>query len=547
MSVLPPDPYKVLSIAPDVQLSDIRAAHRKLVKLYHPDKIAPDASDDERREKEDEFKNVQKAYELLSDENERRKYDEKVRLQKKYNDLRRAAAGASAFASAHKRPAWDGAPTGGVRVHTVNPRPDTFTPKSPPRDSADQYQRSPKPTPDHIRADRVRPNISVKYTTSEPRHPRRTPSPSDEAAEARQRAVEDKERDLAKRERELKKKEKALKSEKRSSDNPTRTKEEKANRKSKEAYVEEPQRGSEEVFVSKSAAKAKSSSKPHKSHRKHDRSRSRSKTRAADKPIKKKESLGRTHLRAEVEEADDTDTGVDSGTDDVTRKLSSAMAYMSITPKHKAKTFHGEFPASKPCVPTPPPQAASAHPPPPPANIVNVDPSTRHGASPPNLHRSSTAPQGSFARPIPGSGEPQYTHYEASPNSGRTRSRLTQSYYPEEEEIPAEDHRASRPRRGSSNAYTPQAHSYRQQAYPVPVAEEYFPPPQYYPHGASGHSPKHAHIHSGFRHVAGTAPGPMPFKRVNTSPSYGYDDVQYAQVPHQGYSPGMAYSGGGMA
>ncbi|PFH58850.1 hypothetical protein XA68_13156 [Ophiocordyceps unilateralis] len=77
MPPLPPDPYKILGVAKDAQMSDIRSAHRKLVLKCHPDKVQ-DAK--LKAEKQDEFQQVQQAYELLSDDVKRRRYDEQVRL-----------------------------------------------------------------------------------------------------------------------------------------------------------------------------------------------------------------------------------------------------------------------------------------------------------------------------------------------------------------------------------------------------------------------------------------------------------------------------------
>ncbi|PHH70401.1 hypothetical protein CDD80_6047 [Ophiocordyceps camponoti-rufipedis] len=77
MPPLPPDPYKILGVAKDAQIPDIRSAHRKLVLKCHPDKVQDPRL---KAEKQDEFQKVQQAYELLSDEAKRRKYDDQVRL-----------------------------------------------------------------------------------------------------------------------------------------------------------------------------------------------------------------------------------------------------------------------------------------------------------------------------------------------------------------------------------------------------------------------------------------------------------------------------------
>lgn len=76
------DPYAVLSVAKDATLPEIRSAHRKRVLKCHPDKIQDES---QRGRAQDEFQQVQQAYELLSDPARRTKYDQKARLA----DLRR--------------------------------------------------------------------------------------------------------------------------------------------------------------------------------------------------------------------------------------------------------------------------------------------------------------------------------------------------------------------------------------------------------------------------------------------------------------------------
>jgi curved DNA-binding protein CbpA len=64
------DPYKALGLSRDASQDDIRKAHRKLVRKYHPDANPEDPRAEGR------FKEVQQAYEVLSDEKKRREYDE---------------------------------------------------------------------------------------------------------------------------------------------------------------------------------------------------------------------------------------------------------------------------------------------------------------------------------------------------------------------------------------------------------------------------------------------------------------------------------------
>jgi molecular chaperone DnaJ len=63
------DPYQVLGVQRTASADDIKKAHRKLVRQYHPDRNPDDAKAEER------FKEVQQAYDLLSDPDRRAAYD----------------------------------------------------------------------------------------------------------------------------------------------------------------------------------------------------------------------------------------------------------------------------------------------------------------------------------------------------------------------------------------------------------------------------------------------------------------------------------------
>ena len=74
---LPQSPYKTLNVPKDATLATIRSAHRKLVLSCHPDKVQDESA---KKQKNEQFHQVQQAYEILSDENRRQRYDEKVKL-----------------------------------------------------------------------------------------------------------------------------------------------------------------------------------------------------------------------------------------------------------------------------------------------------------------------------------------------------------------------------------------------------------------------------------------------------------------------------------
>ncbi|VVT50685.1 uncharacterized protein SAPINGB_P002846 [Magnusiomyces paraingens] len=65
------DFYEVLGISRDASATEIKKAYRKLALIHHPDKV-PEA---QREESEQKFKDISRAYEVLSDEVERAKYD----------------------------------------------------------------------------------------------------------------------------------------------------------------------------------------------------------------------------------------------------------------------------------------------------------------------------------------------------------------------------------------------------------------------------------------------------------------------------------------
>ena len=63
------DLYKVLGVAKGASEEEIKKAHRKLVRKYHPDRNPDDA------QAEEKFKEIQGAYDVLSDPEKRKQYD----------------------------------------------------------------------------------------------------------------------------------------------------------------------------------------------------------------------------------------------------------------------------------------------------------------------------------------------------------------------------------------------------------------------------------------------------------------------------------------
>jgi molecular chaperone DnaJ len=67
--VSPSDPYKILGVDRKASQEEIKKAHRRLVRQYHPDRNPGDASAEEK------FKEVQAAYDLIGDPDKRKQYD----------------------------------------------------------------------------------------------------------------------------------------------------------------------------------------------------------------------------------------------------------------------------------------------------------------------------------------------------------------------------------------------------------------------------------------------------------------------------------------
>ena len=82
------DHYKLLGLPREASQGDIRKAHRELVRKHHPDAKPGDRSSEER------FKEIQRAYEVLSDPDKRREYDRKLRASSRGSSSKpRATAG----------------------------------------------------------------------------------------------------------------------------------------------------------------------------------------------------------------------------------------------------------------------------------------------------------------------------------------------------------------------------------------------------------------------------------------------------------------------
>ena len=84
------DLYKLLEVPRGASRDDIRKAHRRLVRKYHPDANPQDPRAEER------FKEIQQAYEVLSDDKKRREYDKTLHASSMKASGRPDARGAGA-------------------------------------------------------------------------------------------------------------------------------------------------------------------------------------------------------------------------------------------------------------------------------------------------------------------------------------------------------------------------------------------------------------------------------------------------------------------
>ena len=106
--------YELLGLSKEASQDDIRQAHRKLVRKYHPDTNPEDPQAEER------FKEVQRAYEVLSDTQKRREYDQRLRAFSRKGSTGREGASTRGAAPGRPRPSSAGRRADGATPYTVD-------------------------------------------------------------------------------------------------------------------------------------------------------------------------------------------------------------------------------------------------------------------------------------------------------------------------------------------------------------------------------------------------------------------------------------------
>jgi len=69
------DYYEVLGVDKNASEDDIKKAFKKAAMKYHPDRFA-NASDAEKKDAEEKFKEINEAYQVLSDAQKKQQYDQ---------------------------------------------------------------------------------------------------------------------------------------------------------------------------------------------------------------------------------------------------------------------------------------------------------------------------------------------------------------------------------------------------------------------------------------------------------------------------------------
>ncbi|GAP92634.1 hypothetical protein SAMD00023353_5900210 [Rosellinia necatrix] len=388
MTVLPPDPYKILGVSKDAQLPEIRAAHRKLVLKCHPDKIQDPAL---KEAKQIEFQQVQQAYELLSNEIDREKYDQKAEFyaREQWERERAKSAAARAASSAPKQePAYFN-----VNIKDASPRASTFAKSSPFGTPSRSYEDGASGAPLYEEFRHARKTASYE---------KEKPSKRDEE---RRRRKEDEEWREKEKQREARK-QRERKEEKDRVAREEREKEKRKEEKKKAQSSREKERGKERKSATTDKHRSRHSPIVEEDSDSSDSSDEDVIYEAPPKPDRKKSSSGQKPEDIDPPTATSERTRKYSGNmENAIQYLTRSGGKLAVGSFVRSATFtEGSKLYATPMVPTPPPAAAAPFAPPPPqvgepGEISDDDDVVRRSSGRPSRRMSHDTPKSSREKP----------------------------------------------------------------------------------------------------------------------------------------------------
>jgi curved DNA-binding protein CbpA len=194
-TALPPDPYKALGVSKEAAVTEIKSSYRKLVLKCHPDKVQDPTL---KAQKQEEFHNIQQAYELLSDDTKRKEYDDKVKLAALRESLRAASTPKGSPYSSPNPQRPNVFEFEDFEIRTAEPRPGQFKSSRGSREGI-YSQPKPKSWEDNISNPMFdEPLRSAARKMSSYEEPRKGPSTREE--EKRRKAEQERERERWERE-----------------------------------------------------------------------------------------------------------------------------------------------------------------------------------------------------------------------------------------------------------------------------------------------------------------------------------------------------------
>ncbi|QYT06099.1 DnaJ-like protein JJ3, involved inDiphthamide biosynthesis [Trichoderma simmonsii] len=594
-STPPPDHYKVLGVAKDAQVAEIRLAYRKLVLKCHPDKVQDPAL---KAQKQEEFQKVQQAYELLTDEDERRKYDDQVKLAELKEQLRKTNVSGTPRSSSKYAE---------YEIRTAEPRASSYKPSTnvpPPAAKGYTYPRSYED--DVTFSPRVYQTGSSRTTRRETTYvDSRSKRESERDREAREKE-KDRERrkkaekeDAARREKEAKEAKEARREkksrEKQRDKDIKRESEDKKKHTKATAYVVDD-------FSDDAPAPAPKPDKKKSSSKKYDEKRDRSSQREDIHIVSPQPPAVRSFpeyvTSKYVEQPPRTVPAApepSSSWEDTHSKLKDAASYIEAARAKEGVAGPGGLKRSMtyaprmnqpPAAPTPPPAPNQTSPFAAPDDddvrrsaarprrgstesnrprdryskssreplnepvVMSASPNNRHAAhpamsgSPPHLSRTHTMPADaqSYPRAVPITRSQTYNYGEATDPRGRNRTRYQSQI--DEEDADSDDVRDQRARdrrhRGSRREQSVDQGYGETSRYPS--GYESSRQPSYSRRAADPESDRYAYHSSGYNDARPSMPvrdssysasaGAAHFAKVKTSKAYGYDDIQYTNYHH---------------